>query len=251
MALHAALLKGLKLKPKSSKKEKTHLRVVRDDEPPSLVEIVESYAARQRTARTGFFRPSMLFGCDRANVFHYQMVREEEQKHDGRMVRILDTGSALHELIQDKYLSSHPDYWFVKEPKVDLVIHGARVKGSCDGVMIHRRSMYKWGIEIKTINHEEFMRLVKPKDEHVFQANIYMTLQQLKYMTIFYWDKGASHIKEFHVRRSKTLREELQERLEYLMEYVEGDELPEYDKGTCNKSFCRYVRHCRKMGAPV
>lgn len=221
------------------------------EKPPSVVGIIDQYAADMRKPYEGFFRPSMLFSCDRANVFHYQMIRPEPQQHDARLVRILDNGTAVHEVIQDKYLSNNPNYWFVKEPKVVIRINGALVKGSCDGVLIRRSDMYRWGIEIKTIGHEEFMRLVKPKEEHVQQARIYMELQDLPYITIIYWDKDKQHLKEFHVKRDRKEWEEIEERVGYLYSFIERDKLPKYDKAMCNKSFCRHVKHCRRMGAPV
>jgi hypothetical protein len=233
-------------------KTKKHLRVVDDvEQPPSLIQIIEAKSTQERAPRTGFFRPSALFGCDRENVFHYQMVREEERGISDALHRILGNGTAVHSLVQDEYLSNSFDYWYVKEPRVRRLINGAWVKGSCDGVLIRRSDMFRWGIEIKTLNHAEFMRLTKPKEEHVFQASIYMNLQDLPFITILYWDKDKQLLKEFHVKRRRKVWAEVEERVEYLYSFVDSGKLPKFDKATCNKTFCKYVKHCRKMGAPV
>jgi hypothetical protein len=216
-----------------------------------VVRIVEHRAEMERESRRGFFRPSGLFGCDRQNVFQYLQVQEGPSRIDNRLRRILDNGSAIHDLIQDEYLSKHPDFWFVKEPKVWLKIRGAWVKGSCDGVIIRRTDMFRWGVEIKTINHDEFMRLAKPKEEHVFQASIYMNMQDLPWITIMYWDKDKQHMKEFHVQRKKASWTEVEDRIEYLHSFVKKKSLPKYDRATCNTTFCRHVERCRKNGAPV
>lgn len=236
---------------------RTKLRLVEkkketaSEPPPSLIEIIEYQAVLGRKPRQGFFRPSSLFGCDRANVFAYQLVREGPQNIDNKLRRVLDTGHAIHDLIQDEYLAKHPDYWFVKEPKVELVIRGARVKGSCDGVVIRRSDMFRFGVEIKTINHDEFMRLTGPKEEHVFQSNLYMNMQKLPWITVLYWDKDKQHMKEYPVKRDKAMWTEVEDRVEYLHSFIERDKLPKYDKATCNKQFCRFVDHCRRKGAPV
>src|SRR5690606_22369345 len=142
-------------------------------------------------------------GCDRQNVFHFQMVKPGGQKLDGRMLRVLDNGTAVHDLVQDRYLAKHPDFWFVKEPKVTITISGAPIRGSCDGVIIRRRDMYRFGIEIKSSNHEEFMRLTKAKQMHVLQASLYMHIPDLPWITVVYWDKDKQHLKEYPVRASK------------------------------------------------
>lgn len=237
------------LKIKKKKKTKPSLH----DRPPSLIPIIESRAIEDTQPWESFFRPSMLFSCDRQNIFHYQKAPESPSRIDPRLRRILDNGTAVHEVIQNEYLPFHRDFWFVKEPKVYRKFSGFLVKGSCDGVLIRRKDMYRWGIEIKTITHSEFMRLTKPKPEHVFQAKLYMHLQNLPWITILYWDKDKQHMLEFPVGHDDTQWEEIQERIEYLGGFVERSDgkLPRYNKNTCNKTFCRYVNHCRKKGAPV
>jgi hypothetical protein len=241
----------LKLKLRVLPGGRTEREATEVEEPPSIIPIIEHRAVHDRMERKGFFRPSALFGCDRQNVFYYKLVREEPANIDNRLRRVLDNGTAVHSLIQDEYLSVHPDYWFVKEPKVWLKVRGAWIRGSCDGVLIRRKDMYRWGVEIKSITHDEFMRLTKPKEDHVFQASVYMNMQKLPFITIIYWDKDKQHLKEYHVKRKKAVWSEVEDRVEYLHSFVESGKLPRYDKATCNKTFCRYVKTCRKHGAPV
>ena len=244
------------------KKKRIHLRLVRSDEPPSIQQIIDDYAIREAQPYQGWLRPSMLFGCDRANVFHYRLTPMGPQQIDPRLRRILDNGSAIHDMIQNTYLSTHPDWWFVKEPKVEYRLFGIRIWGSCDGVLIRRKDMFRVGVEIKTINHDEFMKLTKPKDEHVLQACIYMHIQRLPWIVILYWDKDKQHLKEFYVSAKDGDWDEVREHVKYLKPWLveeEQDELaskkklslPKYEKRQCQKSFCRYVKDCRRAGAPV
>lgn len=218
-------------------------------EPPSTVAYIDA-VLRERTRERKYFRPSMLHGCDRQNVFHYTRAPSKPQRQEPRMMRILDNGTAVHEVLQG-YLSDHPDVWFAPESRILVEINDAWVRGSCDGVLIRRSDGYRWGIEIKTIAHDEFMKLSKPKKEHIAQAMIYMAVQKLYWITIIYWDKDKQHLKEYPIAFDPVLWKQTQERIKHLVSYVNANTLPEYDKSTCNTFFCQYVDHCRTKGAPV
>lgn len=238
--------------PKRSKKKKT--RAV--EKPPSIIEIIEHIALEDMLPRKGYFRPSMLFGCDRQNVFHYLRAPEGAQQIGPRLRRILDNGTAVHSVIQDFYLANHLEYWFVKEPRVMRVVSGVRIRGSCDGVLIRRADRYTFGIEIKSISTAQFVKLAKPKPEHIFQSRLYMELQDLEWIVIVYWDKNNQMMREYPIGRDAQAWQEVVERMAELGKYVKKKKgkklrLPRYDKRTCDKTFCRYVDVCRKEGAPV
>lgn len=217
--------------------------------PPSVEGLIDDVLTR-RTEKLHFFRPSMLGGCDRANVFHYMNAPFHPQRQNPRLLRILDTGSATHELVQG-YLGDLHEWWFVKEARILVHVGNALVRGSCDGVLIRRRDLYRFGLEIKTINHEDFIKLTKAKPQHVFQALLYCHLQKLPWIVIVYWDKDKQHIKEYPIRAEKSAWLETKARVKELYGYVERRELPEYDESTCDTSFCQFVDFCRKKGAPV
>ena len=217
--------------------------------PPSIIDLIEE-VNQQSTELLHFFRPSMLFGCDRANVFHYQCAPFHPQRVSPRLKRILDNGTAIHEVIQ-KYLSDHREWWFAPEARIYRRVAGAWIRGSCDGVLIRRSDMYRCGIEIKTINHEEFVRLAKAKPGHVDQATTYAKLMGLTWIVVVYWDKGTQNLKEFPVRVSERRWNETKERVRHLKMYVDKRELPKFNPSTCDVTFCTFVDHCRRKGAPV
>ena len=218
-------------------------------EPPSVVMAIEQVLDK-RKVHLNFFRPSMLQGCDRANVFYYNHAPSEPQQMDNRIQRILDNGTAVHEVLQ-KYLADHPDVWFAPESRVLVKVGGALVRGSCDGVMIRRSDLYRWGVEFKTINHEEFEKLKGPKPAHVLQASLYARLQGLYWITVVYWDKDKQHLKEYPVKYDPERWKDLQARVRHLKGFVDRGEIPEYNRKTCDTTFCSHVRYCREMGAPV
>jgi len=216
-------------------------------EPPSVVGLIDDVLER-RAEKVQFFRPSMIWGCDRQNVFHYpQTVPAHPQRQDPRMMRVLDNGTAVHEVIQG-YLADHPEWFFAKESRVYKKVAGAWIRGSCDGVLIRRSDGYRVGIEIKTIAHAEFLKLTKPKESHVRQASIYAKLQGLHWIVVVYWDKDKQNIKDFPVEYDPELWRETKKRVRRLKAYVDAGKIPKFKVDQCNPTFCQYVDFCKKKG---
>ena len=204
----------------------------------------------------------MIFGCARANVFHFIGAPHVQKGLPPRLQRTLDNGTKVHELIQDSYLTENFEWWFSKEVPVRLAFGDGVVQGRSDGTLIHRISREGWTIEIKTMEETSFKTLTKPKVEHILQAAVYCEAQKLNGIIVLYWDKNRSYLKEFVVWRTDPL---VRKALDLVGRKVEAlhksgsafDEtrdkrkLPIYDKSVCNKSFCGYVEYCRRYGAPV
>ena len=220
-----------------------------DEEPPSIIGLMDEVLVR-RTHALNFFRPSMLFGCSRANYFHYVRAPFHPSRQAPRMLRILDVGSAYHEVLQ-KHLGDLHEWWFAPESRIYVQVEGAWIRGSCDGVLIRRSDMYRVGIELKSINHNEFLKLTKPKEGHVFQASLYAKLQGLKWIVVVYIDKNTQNLKEFPVKFNGKNWKESKERIRKLKMYVDEKRIPKFDPSTCDVTFCGSVDHCRKKGAPV
>ncbi len=249
------------IKGKEAPKEKRKLVVIQNQPepeggedlqqspPPSLINIIESVHDSSKI-HYNYFRPSMVFGCARANVFHYTHQPSHPSQQDNRLLRILDNGTAIHSVIQG-YISNHPDIWFAPESKVLATIGGALVRGSCDGVLIRREDNYRWGLEFKTMADKSFAKLTRPMERHVLQACLYAKMQRLYWVTILYWNKNTQHLKEFHIKYQPERWKEMKARIKELKGYVDRGEVPEYDKSTCDTAFCRTVEHCRSLGAPV
>lgn len=248
------LAQKLRLKVLKTEDEKSPIAISNPqtdkEPPPSLIGLIDDVLER-KTHKLNFFRPSMLGGCDRANVFHYMNAPYHPSRQNPRMMRILDNGTVVHELIQ-KYLADHPEWWFAPESRIYVDIDGAWIRGSCDGVLIRRSDGYKFGIEIKTINHDEWLKLTKPKEGHVFQAGIYANVQKLTWVTVLYWDKNTQNLKEYPIKcRKSHYWENMKARVKELKGFIDRGELPRYDPSKCSTDFCNFVDFCRKKGAPV
>ena len=227
------------------------------ERPPSLSELVEE---GQRAAHIdrGFLRPSGIMGCDRQNVFRLLRAPESpDVLKDCRINRVLDNGTAIHAVIQ-KYLGALPDYWFAPESKIQVEVHGVLVRGSCAGILIRRSDCYRFGVEIKTMKHDMFVKLDKPNPDHVAQASLYAKLHGVKWITILYWDKDQQHLKEYAVQAGKRWPD-IKKRVVYLRDLaystvsdkelhwrnMDLSKLVAYNPDKCSPDFCAHWEFCR------
>jgi hypothetical protein len=227
--------------------------------PPSLVEVTEDAMASRQDER-GFLRPSSLWKCDRMCVFHLCRAPQNPQKQDARMQRILDQGTATHEVMQG-YLADHPEYWFAPEARVDTVVAGVRVRGSCDGILIRRSDGYRFGIEIKTKGNDAFNKLTKPDPDHILQASLYAKLNNVWWITIIYWDKDKQFLKEYPVCYDPAVWASIEERVAAIKTmadealgkghrytHLDHKKLPKFDPKKCDPKFCPFKTFCEDCG---
>lgn len=227
-------------------------------EPPSVVRAInEVLGTRDEDYR--FFRPSMIHSCRRANVFHHLRAPMNQPQLGAMLHKVLDNGTAIHSVIQG-FLADHPGLFFAPECKVYLP--DLHIRGSCDGVLTERKTGYRWGLEVKTINKRDFDKLTGPLEKHVAQASIYARLTGVVWITILYWCKDAGHpLREYHVQYDAARWAGLTARAKELYGYVRAfeesgedpDTLPAFDQAECDDSikFCRSSVHCHKVMGKV
>lgn len=212
-------------------------------QPPSVIQIVNQVLEDESEDRH-YFRPSMIMGCERQNLYWYEKSATNTTQQDPKLRLILDSGTELHRIIQ-AYLAKHPGFFFAPEAKVWLP--DLEVWGSCDGLLFRRKDMYRWGLEIKTTGHEKFMKITKPDPKHIRQASIYARLSGVYWITILYWDRDKQHMKEYHVHYEKSIwDDEIVRRVRRLQGFVKAGAMPTYDEAQCRSSFdfCAFSKQC-------
>lgn len=215
--------------------------------PPSVIGVITA-VLENRNRDPHYFRPSGFGGCRRSQIFFYTHVPQEVPQVNATLAVILDTGTHLHTMLQ-QYLSEHPGLFFAKE--VPVYLPEIETKGSSDGILMQRvagpdGTIYRWGIEFKTISPDGFEALSKPKPEHVIQASIYARLMGVWWITIVYYDKGKSRFKEYHVQYDEKVWAYVKERVAFLKTHINDGTVPEFDSKECrnNIGLCRYVGFC-------
>lgn len=218
--------------------------------PPSMITAIQQVLDSKRKDPP-YFRPSGFGGCRRSQIFFYCKEHQEPSQPDDTLSMILETGTALHPMVQ-KWLASHPGIFFT--PEVPVWNPELEIRGSSDGLCSFRTadkygSTYRWGFELKTIGPAGFEALTKPKPEHVVQASIYAKLMGVWWITIVYYCKGTSKLKEFHVQFDPNVWEQVKARVAELKEHINAGTLPEFDAKECRNSInlCHYVRRCYEI----
>lgn len=219
------------------------VRTVDKNPPPSVVSMIDQVIAA-KAEKVPYFRPSMLAGCARMNMFFYESAPSEEPKIEPTFARILDTGTALHSVVQG-YLAGHRAVFF--SPEVPVYHPQLEIKGSCDGIFTRRHDGYRWGLEFKTIG-AEFAKLSGPKEHHVFQATVYAKLAGVRWMTLLYWGKERSAIKEYQVEADDRAWAFVVKRVTTLQAMARKKLLPVFNQEECdaNVDLCRYRTHCEQ-----
>ena len=255
---------GVALEPPPPVKVPAGKKRLIHEPPPSLRGIIEQAQALDGDCR-GYLRPSSLWGCERACVYLLTRAPKSPDLKNARLKRILDVGTATHTVVQG-YLANHPEWWFAPEARVEVVVEGVRIKGSCDGILIRRSDGYRFGIEIKTKKHDLFDALVTPDPDHVRQASLYAKLHRVYWITILYWDKDQQHLKEYPVSYEEGMWESIKERIRTIKafaekavgegkplywENIDPECMPPFVKKRCDVGFCNYWEICRSHGAPV
>ncbi len=242
-------LSGLK---RSIKKPPRSLQIVSDEtadldeEPPSVVaELNNCITLDMDLAGKKFLRPSSIGGCYREGYYVMRNARKEPQHLPNKLTLILGNGNKVHDLLQD-WLSRSNNFYMPKEVHIwrpDLDIFG-----HIDNVAIRRSDMYRFVIELKSINNAGFNRLTQPKDSHKVQANLYTGLLRLKWFVVVYYNKDNSTLREFKVPFSQKMFNQSLAWCETVKEAAAAEELPKFSKDTCNEDFCRFVARCKKDG---
>ena len=131
-------------------------------------------------------------------------------------------GHAIHDMVQTDYermaartrnverQKTKGREWsldFEREVQVSqtlqLVAKELRLEGHADGVFTFRQGLFREGekapprlrvlSEIKTESPKEFEKLVRPRDEHIAQAHIYMAALDIPLTWFFYFSKGTQN----------------------------------------------------------
>ena len=219
--------------------------------PPSVTRIIHEVLDQNRENRQ-FFRPSGFGGCPRSQVFQYlQVPPTNPPQLENNLQMILGTGTHLHEMLQG-YLALHPGIFYA--PEVPIWIPELDIKGSCDGILTNRTpneagSLYRWGVEFKTIGSKGFETLTKPKPEHVIQASIYARLAGVYWISIVYFCKDNAAMKEYPVHYDPETWEGIVAKVRELQGHVRRGTLPVYTPKVCQNAinFCQHVAHCHQI----
>ena len=171
-------------------------------------------------------------------------------------------GHKIHDMLQGEfaqfqYSPQHTTRFFPEvkiSPDKQEMAAKWNINSSCDGVFeIYEKEpeetlILRIGIEIKSMNPDEFARLTKPKPEHIAQAHVYMACLDLPAMWFIYFNKGNQNYTKSSDRRfvipfNPKLWAELEARFEDAHNKAYLKQLPDREESVLCQ-FCPFSYTC-------
>lgn len=195
----------------------------------------------------GCFHPSELYGaCRRRLAYEFLQAPRNQIEIDPRLQLIFEVGHGVHYRLQRlaRKMSEKNGWDFTAEVRITPQSNHWFIGGSCDGVWESDDDLM--GLEIKTINKNDFNALLKPKREHTYQANIYQGTLHLPRMCFWYIAKDNSSMKEYIQPFNQKLFESQMSEVEDILAKLQKGVLPPKIRPDCVDPGCKYNVVCKK-----
>lgn len=201
--------------------------------------IDEFYLENQKNREQTRFYITDAGKCPRAVFFKFKSAPREAI--EPRLMRIFEHGEHIHRNIFNiLYRLKIGCTTEIKIPDQEIV------SGRADAILCMDNENYV--LDIKSINSMLFRKLEEPKEENIFQVQLYMHFFGIKKAILLYVDKDQQNLKEFSVDYDEKLCRDLMDKFYALKEKIEKDVVPErlsdYPKNwQCQ--YCQYKDVCK------
>jgi CRISPR/Cas system-associated exonuclease Cas4 (RecB family) len=178
--------------------------------------------------------------CPRAVFFKFKNAPKEPM--DARIMRIFEHGENIHRSIFNiLYRLRIGCVTEVPIPAQEII------SGRADAILCIGNENYV--LDIKSMNSMIFRNLVEPKEENVYQIQLYLHYFNIKKGILLYIDKDRQEMKEFFVDYDEVLCKSLLEKFTTLKGQVEGGQVParlEDFPRNWQCSYCQFKDICKK-----
>jgi len=183
--------------------------------------------------------------CPRAVFFKFKNVLSTPM--DARIMRIFEHGENIHRNIFNVlYRLKIGVVTEIKIPSQEII------SGRADAILCIGNENYV--LDIKSMNSMIFRKLEAPKEENIYQIQLYLHFFNIKKGILLYVDKDRQEMKEFFVDYDEELCKSLLDKFYALKDQVENNVLPtrleDYPKNwQC--SYCQYKDICKMANKEV
>ncbi len=209
-----------------------------------LKELIDKfYLENQKNKEQTRFYITDAGKCSRAVFFKFKNA-PKEPTHP-RIMRIFEHGENIHRSIFNVlYRLKIGVTTEIPIPSQEIV------SGRADAILCMDNENYV--LDIKSINSMIFRNLASPKEENIYQIQLYMHFFGIKKGILLYVDKDQQELKEFFLNYDEKLCNELMGKFHALKSQIESDILPErlgdYPKNwQCN--YCVFKEICKSANA--
>jgi len=201
--------------------------------------IDEFYLENQKNREQTRFYITDAGKCPRAVFFKFKNAPKEAI--EARLMRIFEHGESIHRNIFNiLYRLKIGCTTEIKIPEQEIV------SGRADAILCMNNENYV--LDIKSINSMLFRKLGSPKEENVYQVQLYMHFFGIKKGILLYVDKDQQNLKEFYLDYDENLCKGLMDKFYALKGQIEADTIPaklaDFPKNwQC--TYCQYKDVCK------
>lgn len=206
-----------------------------------LKELIDQfYIENQRNKDQTRFYITDSGKCPRAVFFKFKNAPKEPT--DPRLMRIFEHGENIHRSIFNiLYRLRMGVVTEVPIPAQEII------SGRADAILCVGNENYV--LDIKSINSMIFRKMTAPKEDNVYQVQLYMHFFNIKKGILLYVDKDQQELKEFFLDYDEALCKSLLDKFHSLKGQIEKGEVParlaDYPKNwQCN--YCAFKDICKK-----
>ena len=211
-----------------------------------LKELIDQfYTENQKNREQTRFYITDAGKCPRAVFFKFKNAPKEPI--EARLMRIFEHGESIHRNIFNiLYRLKIGCTTEIPIPPQEIV------SGRADAILCVNNENYV--LDIKSINSMLFRKLNEPKEENVYQIQLYMHFFGIKKAILLYVDKDQQNLKEFFVDYDEKLCKDLMDKFYVLKGQIEEDIVParlaDYPKNwQC--IYCQYKDVCKLANGDV
>lgn len=183
-----------------------------------LKELIDKfYIENQRNKEQTRFYITDAGKCERSIFFRFKNVPREAVS--ARIMRIFEAGEHIHRNIFNiLYRLKIGVTTEIQIPAQEMV------SGRADAILCIDNENYV--LDIKSMNSFIFRKLLQPKEENVFQLQLYLHYFNIKKGILLYIDKDQQEIKEFFIEYDESMVKGLLDRFSALRGQLESNTVP-------------------------
>lgn len=206
---------------------------------------IDNYLRRGvKQKKVGKYYPSEIGYCLRKLWFSYRYPKETDKE----LAKVFQMGNLIHDFIVDVLKSEkNPHIELVeKEMPISQEVEGFMINGRIDNLITLSGSGRKILVEVKSSGS---LLMEKPKQEHVFQIQVYMDILKVNDGVILYVDKSKLRTKAFFLTLDEKVVKEAMARFKNLDYHLKTERIPRPEaKEDPSKGWmcsgCEYSKEC-------
>ncbi len=199
-----------------------------------LKELIDKYYQdRQKDRDQIHFDITDAGKCPRAVFFKFKKAAKEDI--EPRVLRMFDHGDYIHRLILNALFS----VGLVRSSEISIPPQQI-ISGRADAVISSNNELYV--LDIKSMNSMVFKGLNEPKEENLYQVQLYLHFFQIQKGILLYVNKDNQELKEFIFEYDPILAKKLLAGFLDLKEKIDSDVIPERLESWPENWQCRYCQ---------